>query len=75
MTAHVDASAATIARMKRLNPDNPQLHSDVDILRDELAYRKREHEELRQSLHDFQERLGRLQRGDQPDSDSRGGSR
>jgi len=62
-SSHIDASAAAVARIKRLYPDEPQLHADVDILRDEIAYRIREHKELQDSLHDFQEKLGRLQRG------------
>jgi len=55
---------AILERVRRLTPNNPGgVWADIDILRDEIAYRIRQHKELQDSLHDFQERLGRLQRG------------
>ncbi len=65
---------AIVVRLHRLLVEahaHPQASRDVDTLMAEAGYWRAQHQALQRSLGALTERLGRLQRGDKPDSDNR----
>ena len=77
---HVELDIPTIVvRLHRFLDDaasrkanaHSQASRDVDTLMAEAGYWRGQHQALQRSLGALTERLGRLQRGDKPNSDSR----
>ncbi len=65
---------AIVVRLHRLLLEanaHPQASRDVDTLMAEAGYWRGQHLQLQRNLGAFTERLGRLQRGDKPNSDNR----